>query len=201
MSSDDFENSGAFRPKKSPRPPTKRIYPSESGRAPKAPPDPTGVSVKAADLVSRKEYSAKGLTEKLVRFGYAVDVAEEAVTRLVDCGAVSDGRFAEMIVHAAERRGQGPLWVSWQSRMKGVKDDPGPDQNESESVRRGVTDVDWFDVCLTELKKSAQDLSDQKKTQKVVARMIRRGFPPGIVYRAIKELKLNITGCSDFTED
>lgn len=100
---------------------------------------------KAMDMLSRREYAAAELSQKLTGKGFDEDSVRDIVAQLVADGLVSDERFTEAFVRFRAERGYGPLRIQAELRERGVDEsvvamhlDLGDPQwrQRSEEVRR-----------------------------------------------------------------
>jgi regulatory protein len=72
------------------------------------------------DYLARREHGRGELIDKLVRFGFDTDIANEAVAQLVDDGLQSDARFAEAFVRSRINQGKGPARIRADLRERGL---------------------------------------------------------------------------------
>ena len=82
--------------------------------------DPTEARKKAMDFLARREHARSELLDKLVRAGFAAQVADDAVERLVEDGLQSDTRFAEAFVRSRINQGKGPARIRADLRERGL---------------------------------------------------------------------------------
>lgn len=74
----------------------------------------------AIRLLARREHSRLEVRRKLTRRGHAAQVVEDALAALVEQGLQSDARFAASYVRTALARGQGPVKIRANLRMRGI---------------------------------------------------------------------------------
>ena len=84
--------------------------------------DPIEARKKAMDYLARREHGRSELLEKVTRFGFDADIADDAVAQLVEDGLQSDVRFAEAFVRSRINQGKGPAKIRADLREKGVND-------------------------------------------------------------------------------
>lgn len=77
----------------------------------------------ACRLLSRREYSALELRQRLSLKGYGAEVSEKVVERLRGQGLQSDSRFAEMFCSARLARGYGPRRIAAELSQRGIADE------------------------------------------------------------------------------
>ena len=146
----------------------------------------------ALSLLARREHTRKELSTKLSKkFDY--QVVDETVLLLSQGGAVSDKRFAEMLVRSRFNRGFGPIYITKELRFKGV------DQEISKECLE-VFDGRWLGRAeeLVQKKKSKnlglendrasknsdEAMSDSKKLEdKLMRFLVGRGFPSEVVFK------------------
>jgi len=84
--------------------------------------DPIEARKKAMDYLARREHGRSELYDKLTRFGFDAEVADDAVAQLVEDGLQSDTRFVEAFVRSRINQGKGPARIRADLRQKGVND-------------------------------------------------------------------------------
>ena len=77
---------------------------------------------KAYGLLSRREYSARELTQKLAKWASA-GLIEQIIGELQKAGAQSDERFAEMLCRSRYNNGKGPVRIRLELSNHGIDDD------------------------------------------------------------------------------
>ncbi len=106
----------------------------------------TAVLHRAVDLLSRREHSAKELSEKLQRKGFAVEIVGKVVEKLIADRLQSDDRFTESFVNERKRRGHGPIKIQHELSHKGV----------SSMLIEAYVDVqshEWFELAQLQYQK------------------------------------------------
>jgi regulatory protein len=76
--------------------------------------------VAAMDLLARREHSASELRLKLIARDFDASEVDQAVSKLVEEGLISDQRFAEAFVTSRVRKGQGPSRIRQELERRGV---------------------------------------------------------------------------------
>jgi regulatory protein len=74
----------------------------------------------ATRALARREYSVRGLRERLARAGVAPADAEETLAALEHAGLVSDVRFADQRAASLAERGQGDAAIRFDLERQGV---------------------------------------------------------------------------------
>ena len=82
--------------------------------------DPRAARLAALKLLNRRDYGARGLSERLVARGFARPAAESAVAELVKERLVDDVRYSLHFVAYHANRGQGPHGITHKLREAGV---------------------------------------------------------------------------------
>nr|WP_239471186.1 regulatory protein RecX [Olsenella uli] len=73
------------------------------------------------DLVGRRDYSSRELTERLLRDGYARSVVEEIVARAVEVGIVDDARYGAAFARSKALAGWGRVKIERELSRRGVE--------------------------------------------------------------------------------
>ena len=90
----------------------------------------------ALQLLSRREYSARELQQKLAG-GHSAEDLGTVLQQLAEQGLQSDRRFAEVWVRHRRSQGFGPIRIQSELRQKGIS----PDQIQAAMEADGM---DWF---------------------------------------------------------
>jgi regulatory protein len=132
------------------------------------------------DYLARREHGRSELLEKVTRFGFDADVADDAVARLVEDGLQSDVRFAEAFVRSRINQGKGPAKIRSDLREKGVNDGITED-----GIREA--DQDWYALAAeVRLKKfGAQRPADFKEKARQMRFLQSRGFEQDQIQAAV----------------
>jgi len=132
------------------------------------------------DYLARREHGRSELLDKLTRFGFEADVADDAVARLVEDGLQSDVRFAEAFVRSRINQGKGPLRIRSDLREKGVNDGVTED-----GIREA--DQDWNALAVeVRLKKfGAERPAEFKEKARQMRFLQSRGFEQDQIQAAV----------------
>lgn len=132
---------------------------------------PTRVRIAAMDLLARREYSRKGLTEKLEKRFEEKALISQVLDRLQEDGLQSDQRFTEAFVRSRLYRGHGLQRIRMDLCQKGVSD-----SLLTEVVN--LLDIDWYSQArdVAQKKFGALPPVDAKEKAKRVRFMKYRGF-------------------------
>lgn len=77
----------------------------------------------ACRLLSRREYSAQELLQRLSLKGFGAEIGARVLARLREQNLQSDARFAEMFVNAKLSRGYGPRRLAAELSQRGIAED------------------------------------------------------------------------------
>jgi len=142
----------------------------------------TSVRESAMNYLARREHSRLELEQKLARREFEQAEISMALDRLVDDGLLSDARFAESFVHARRQRGNGPLKIQAELKMRGV----------NETIIRQYLDPQeprWYELaCRVRSKRFGKVLPDEYAQRMRQARFLQqRGFNHEQINRALKK--------------
>ena len=84
--------------------------------------DPLAARKKAMDYLARREHSCAELCRKMETFGFASEVALDAVEQLQKDGLQSDRRFVEAFVQSRVSQGKGPTRIRADLLQRGIRD-------------------------------------------------------------------------------
>lgn len=82
--------------------------------------DPSAARKKAIQMLSRREYSAAEILQKLQNGGFATKLIEQLIAQLQAEGLQSDERFAESYTRYRQAKGFGPVRIGLELKQKGV---------------------------------------------------------------------------------
>ncbi|MDR2215680.1 MAG: recombination regulator RecX [Nevskiaceae bacterium] len=85
--------------------------------------DASAARVAGIGLLARRDYAAQELAAALARKGFAEEVAAQAVAQLAEERLLNDDRYAENLVRALSRRGQGPARIRQALTAAGLSQD------------------------------------------------------------------------------
>ena len=95
------------------------------------------------EMLSRRDYAAGELREKLRLYGYRDEEIDPCLDRARDLRFVNDARFASYFIEERKRRGWGRIKIERELKMRGVSLDDIPDYpdayfSEDEDLERAV---------------------------------------------------------------
>lgn len=136
----------------------------------------------AVRLLSRRDYSAEELRRKLQVKTQRTDWIDSAIEKVQSLGYQSDQRFCESFIRYAAGTGKGPIWLRYQLQSKGV------DELLAEQAL-AQCEIDWQKVANETLARRFHCASTDAKQQAKQYRMLaNRGFPSGMVRKAMELL-------------
>lgn len=138
-------------------------------------------SLRVEGLVNRRDYSAAELGERLRRDGYRDSAVRVAVERAVDCGLVSDRRFADVFVRSKAAAGWGRQRIERELARRGVSadvlsgwpEDYLPEEGEQERA---------LEVARR------RRLTGRNDYQKLVRFLLGRGFSMGVATTTARQV-------------
>jgi regulatory protein len=142
--------------------------------------DPIEARKKAMDYLARREHGRSELYDKLMRFGFDAEVADDAVAQLVEDGLQSDTRFVEAFVRSRINQGKGPAKIRADLRQKGVNDGVTEDGIQE-------ADQDWYALAVeVRLKKCGTKRPAEFKEKARQMRFLQsRGFEQDQIQAAV----------------
>ncbi len=142
--------------------------------------DPVEARKKAMDYLARREHGRGELLDKLTRFGFNADVADDAVAQLVDDGLQSDSRFAEAFVRSRINQGKGPVKIRADLRERGLA-------GAAIDLALEDADEDWYALARdVRLKKFGADTPSEFRDKAKQMRFLQsRGFEPDQIQAAV----------------
>ena len=142
-------------------------------------------------ILSRADYPADRLVEKLTERGYSADDAQRAVASAVAAGWVDDRRLMERLIPALIRQGKGPRAIRAALLARGFdkNDVDAVDYEEiASSGEYGGREADMTSACRALMEK--KDLVENGRlTEKGYAFLLRRGYTPAIIREALDKLR------------
>jgi regulatory protein len=99
--------------------------------------NPIEARKKAMDYLARREHGRAELINKLSKFGFEANTADDAVAELVDDNLQSDERFVEAFISSRISQGKGPVKIRAELRERGIA---------SSVIEIGLEDADqdWY---------------------------------------------------------
>ncbi len=135
----------------------------------------------ALSLLSKREYSAMELENKLLQKGFDSDTIALSVAKLKDLNLQSDERYVEMICNARIRQGYGPLRIKQELSCKNI------DSYLIEDILIKEQD-NWVEYALAVWRKKykGQEEYSGKEIQKQKSFLYSRGFTVDTIAKVFK---------------
>ena len=157
------------------------VDPSE---LPEADPEQAARNIVLRSL-TRAPRTRQQLADLLAERGIAQDVAEHVLDRFTEVGLINDEQYAELYVRSRRTtRGLAPRVLAQELRQKGIDDS---------IVERLLADISPDDdrelaVDLVQRKlASTASLAPEKRTQRLVSMLVRKGYSVGLAYEVVRE--------------
>ena len=132
------------------------------------------------DYLARREHGRVELLNKVRKFGFDANIAEDAIAQLVEDGLQSDQRFVDAFVRSRVNQGKGPARIRADLRERGINDIV---------VDDGLLDAkqDWYELASeVRVKKfGASRPVDFKDKARQMRFLQSRGFEPDHIQAAV----------------
>ena len=142
--------------------------------------NPVEARKKAMDYLARREHGRAELLEKLTRFGFDENVADDAVALLVEDNLQSDERYVEAFIASRINQGKGPVKIRAELRERGIA---------GATVDQGLAnaDQDWYvSASLVREKKFGIELPrDYNEKARQMRFLQSRGFDTDQIQSAV----------------
>ncbi len=136
-------------------------------------------------LLSRADYTAFMIKEKLKRKECPEKIAEEAVAYLCECGYIDDYGYGQRLVsELSEIRKKGKRYIRFELKKKGISDELAEElMSECES--------DIFSAAENALRKYRKSVSELeiKELNSFRAKLVRQGFSQSEISDCIRRMK------------
>ena len=136
---------------------------------------------RALGWLTRREYAARELTERLLQTGFEQDEVDQLVFDLQQQGLQSDDRFAEVFCRHRVGQSYGPVRIRAEMRSRGL---------EAELVEHHLNQIetDWFELAtdLCRRRYGAEPIIDLKEKSRRYRYLSNRGFTGEQVQYAIE---------------
>lgn len=132
----------------------------------------------AIQSLSRREYSAKELGDKLRQQGHDSKLVSELLTELANKDYQSDKRYCEMLVRTRARQHYGPTKIAYELKQKGVAEN-------LINIELSKYEDDWPQI-IAELIAKKQRGSKTFTDDKLIKFLMSKGFNYGLVKKVLK---------------
>jgi regulatory protein len=139
-------------------------------------------------LLARRELSVAGVRARLEDRGFQAEDIEQAIARLLESGALDDGRVARAYARtAATVKGRGRLRVMRELLQMGIRNDVA-----AEALGDVFGDLDERSLIAKALQKKLRGrtrLSDPAEYARLYQHLMRQGFSPAAVVAALRRFR------------
>jgi len=139
-------------------------------------------------MLAGRELSVEGVRARLQDRGYAPDEIANAIERLLESGALDDGRVARAFARtAATVKRRGRLRVMRELLQMGITNDVA-----SEALGEVYGDLDeraLIEVALRRKLRGRTRLNDRQEAARMYQFLMRQGFSPAGVTAALRRLR------------
>lgn len=139
----------------------------------------------ALDILGRRENTRAQLRRKLLQRKFSPEDIDRTLDELTAAGFLDDARAAKTFArHASHIKGQGRMRIARELAMKGV--DP---ELVAQTLDAQIDPDEEAERLRAALAKRARgrDLRDRKESGKVWQALVRQGFSPDAVSKALRE--------------
>lgn len=137
----------------------------------------------AVIFLGYRDRSEKELRDKLRSKEYGEGVINEVMQRLESCGYVDDRDFAREVLASQQIKGKGRRAAQVKLRQLGVAD-----EIVEEALQEAYPEADELATAVAWLKSRRLDLSDRDQQQRVIRRLVARGFSYQTAREALDQL-------------
>ncbi|MBT2209411.1 recombination regulator RecX [Actinomadura sp. NEAU-AAG7] len=125
------------------------------------------------------------LADALRRRGFPDEVAESVLSRFTDVGLIDDEAFAQAWVRSRHAgRGLAKRALAAELRRRGVA---GETVNEAVETLEPEQEERTARALVERKLRSTRGVDPVKRTRRLVGMLARKGYPPGLSYRVVKE--------------
>lgn len=151
-----------------------------------APPDPEAKARETClRMLSASPRTRAQLADALRRRNIPDDVAERVLGRFTEVGLIDDEAFAQAWVQSRHTgRGLARRALAVELRRRGVADDTVNDAVESLDPAR---EEQTARALVTRRLPATRGADPAKRMRRLVGMLARKGYPPGLSYRVVKE--------------
>ena len=139
----------------------------------------------ALRMLARRELSTAQIRDRLKQRGFTRGAIDEAVSRLTSNGSLDDARVARAVARTrAHVKRQGRQRVARELALIGI-----PDQITEAALSDVFGDLDeaaLLEQALERRLRGRISLADPASRRRIVAALVRQGFAPGAVMRAMR---------------
>jgi regulatory protein len=144
--------------------------------------DPEAAVGLAIRILNAAAQTRSGLERKLARAGFTAGAVDVACDRVEAMGNVNDRAYAEATLERRRRQGRGLKVIAAELRQKGI------DRELVDELIGTVTVEDEVEGATELARKLLERQPDRpRRSQKVTAALLRRGYAPGVARKALEK--------------
>jgi len=136
--------------------------------------------------IERTRKTSGQIRKVLERKAFTDEYIDPTIARLIEINLLDDQAYAHDYVNS-RKRSRGDRSLRNELRTKGI-----PVELIEEALEEELSEDDQEDAALALARKKAasipRDLDNQKKTQRIVGTLIRRGFSPSVAFALAKQV-------------
>jgi len=146
------------------------------------------VTADALALVSKRSYSIKSLSDKLLLKGYEPDKIKDAVSRLAELGYINDEKYALAYAKYLSERGKGEYAVKQGLDEKGI-----PKDIINKALDSLKTESEPYEQIIETIKRKFKDFNpkDKNEVRRAASFFLRRGFASEDISKALRLYREN----------
>jgi regulatory protein len=132
-------------------------------------------------LLSYRDRSVKEMEQRLVGRGFDVALLHEIISEFIADNTLDDKRFARAFIHDYTFvKPRGNVFIQKELRKKGIP---------AEMIQSELASRNEHDLLLTYIARKMPDYKthDPRQRQKIINRLLSRGFSSSVVYNVINE--------------
>jgi regulatory protein len=135
-------------------------------------------------LLSYRDRSTREMEQRLIERGYDKNLVNEVIEEFLSDNTLDDERFTRSFVHDYTNvKVKGNVFIQRELRRKGISAD---------TIQAALVSRDERHLILNYIARKMADLDihDPKQCQKIINRLLSRGFSSAVVYDVISEQQL-----------
>ena len=138
----------------------------------------------AFTLLTRRDYSAHALTQRLQTRGYTPALIQQTLTYLTAQGLINDERYTEQLIHRSQQKGIGPKRIGLALKMQGIT-------NELVTKWLHPHDVLWLTIARQTWQKRFKGIkpTSPKERLKQIRFLQYRGFSDEHIHQIVNTLE------------
>ena len=136
-------------------------------------------------LLTARAYAEKELAEKLLRAGYHMKTAEIVLYKLQKSHILDDADYAKTYARTRSENRVGSFRIAQELRRKGV--DPDTIQDALSEMDEDAQLEQATELAVRQLKQIRTDEDPRKTVQKLVSKLVRRGYSFELARKAVRQ--------------